>query len=109
MLVRFIKVNQLEMRIGRTTSTTFIGAFYPVIYALQLVMAVLQIPQSIDSFKTLVAIRQLSKSTLSQLWYPILTKPASTIQAFLCIVLYLLAHFHSLNLGTRLISMHTSR
>ena len=104
MLARFINVNYLELRVGRTTSSSFIQAIYPVIYALQLVIVILQIPQSIDSFRSLKWIQHISMQNYiqGQLWRTIVNKPQAAIQALLCIAFYLLMHFKPLRVSTRL-------
>ena len=49
MLSRFITLNHWESRIGRTTTTSYIRCIYPVIYGLQMISALLHIPQTIDT------------------------------------------------------------
>lgn len=117
MLIRFIHVNFLEARIGRTTSSTFIRALYPVVYALLLVLAVLNIPQTIDSFSEYSITSTSSSSPLalppnssvlriafSQFLYTLLNRPLSSLQALLVILIYFFLHFNSLRLSSRLSS-----
>lgn len=90
MLVRFIQVNYTELKIGRTTSTSFIRSIFPSIYALQFALSILQIPISLDSYHSIQENRI----------QPIISQ--SSFSAALFIVIYLLIHTRPLDLTCRL-------
>lgn len=105
MLLRFIQLNNVELKVGRTTSTSFVRAFFPVFYALQFVLLVLQVPQSIDSLRSLGS----QSFSLSQIWLAILAPSQLTIYALVCIVLYLYIHSRPLKLDSRLSTLTSQR
>ncbi|KAI2797700.1 GPI inositol-deacylase [Blomia tropicalis] len=94
MLVRFIQVNYTELKIGRTTSTSFIRSIFPSIYALQFALSILQIPISLDSYHSIQENRI----------QPIISQ--SSFSAALFIVIYLLIHTRPLDLTCRLTVFH---
>ncbi len=121
MLVRFIEVSHLEGRIGRTTSSTFIRALYPVVYALLLVLAVLHIPMTIDSINDFGASSgslahhhlmppssSVLRISLGQFVQTLLQRPLASLQALLVILIYFFLHFNSLRLSSRLSSVTSS-
>ena len=103
MLIRFIQLKNVEMKIGRTTSTSFIRAHYPLIYAMLFVIVVLQVPQSIDSLRSF----NNQTITLSQLWS--FTLSQLSIYALVCIIVYLFIHKKALKLDCRLTTLPSQR
>lgn len=111
MLYWFYQAKSLELRIGKTTSTSLVFAIYPMLFLLLLAITLLHLPYCIDWIFGHATIAVNDKANILN----IAIKNISTVYLEDCLLLLfltiLMAMFHSnpLDLQTRLRSYHSNR